>query len=138
MSVKDHPNSAPGFPAMFPSWWTRLQAKYLNSVVRRVARFLPLAVIRHRGRKSGSSYETMVTAHRKGDILAVLLVHGMSDWAKNVLSAGEADVQMRGHNMHIVNPRVLPAGSADSELPQGVWPAKGRLGVFVADIAAPN
>ena len=58
-----------------------------------IARFLPgMATIKHRGRKSGKPYETIVTAYRKGNVLAIALGHGKTDWVKNVLAAGEADV----------------------------------------------
>ena len=51
-----------------------------------------VAKIRHRGRKSGKTYETVVSPFRKGNVVAVVLGHGKTDWVKNVLAAGEADV----------------------------------------------
>src|SRR5699024_10927412 len=84
MSAKDHPKSAPGVPVLFPPWLDRLQMKYMNPVVKRVARYLPGAsIIKHRGRKSGKPYETVVTTYRKGDVLAIALGHGKADWVKN-------------------------------------------------------
>ena len=136
MPAKDHPNSAPGVPMLFPAWVDRLQVKYMNPAVRRVARFLPtFAVLNHRGRKSGRSYETVVNAYRKGNVLAILLGHGKADWVKNVLAAGEADLRLLGRNLHIVNPRIVPAGTSVEGLP---WIARlggRRMGVLVADIA---
>jgi deazaflavin-dependent oxidoreductase (nitroreductase family) len=121
---------------LFPAWVDRLQIKYMNPVVRRVARFLPtFAVIRHRGRKSGASYETVVNAYRKGGVLAILLGHGNANWVKNVLAAGEADMRLLGRDLRITNPRVLPAGADTEGLP---WIARlggRRMGVLVADIA---
>jgi hypothetical protein len=70
---KDHPNSAPGVPMLFPAWVDRLQIKYINPTVKRVARFLPtFAVVKHRGRKSGTGYETVVNAYRKRRVLGIL------------------------------------------------------------------
>lgn len=136
MPAKDHPNSAPGVPMVFPPWLDRLQIKYMNPAVRRVARFLPtFAVVKHRGRKSGKSYETVVNAYRKGSVLAILLGHGKADWVKNVLAAGEADVRLFGRDLHVTNPRIIPAGGDAEGLP---WIARlgGRqVGVLVADIA---
>jgi deazaflavin-dependent oxidoreductase (nitroreductase family) len=133
---KDHPNSAPGVPMLFPAWVDRLQIKYMNPAVRRVARFLPtFAVVKHRGRKSGRRYETVVNAYRKRRVLAILLGHGKADWVKNVLAAGEADVRLFGRDLRITNPRVVPAGTGAEELP---WIARlggRRMGVLVADIA---
>ena len=37
-------------------------------MIKPIARFLPrMATIKHRGRKSGKAYETIVTAYRKGN-----------------------------------------------------------------------
>ena len=35
-----------------------------------------------------------MTAYRKGNELAIVLGHGKTDWVKNVLAAGEADVRL--------------------------------------------
>jgi hypothetical protein len=63
MSAKDHPNNAPGVPMIYPPVVERLQVKYFNPMIKPIARFLPgMATIKHRGRKSGKPYETIVTA----------------------------------------------------------------------------
>jgi len=136
MSAKDHPNNAPGVPMLFPVWFEKFQIKYFNLAVRPFARYLPgFSVIKHRGRTSGTPYETIVTAYRKGNVLAIALAHGKTNWVKNVLAAGEADLHFIRKDVHLINPRVLPAGSDGTGLP---WLAKrqvGRVGMFVADIA---
>ncbi|MBV8182797.1 MAG: nitroreductase family deazaflavin-dependent oxidoreductase [Mycobacterium sp.] len=136
MSAKDHPNNVPGIPMLFPPWFERFQIKYINPVLTPIARHLPgLSVIKHRGRTSGKQYETVVTAFRKGDVLAIALAHGKTNWVKNVLAAGEADVHFIRKDVHIINPRVLPAGSDGAGLPFLARRQIGRVGVFVADIA---
>ena len=121
---------------LFPAWVDRIQIKYMNPVVRRVARFLPtFAVVKHRGRKSGRSYETVVNAYRKRGVLAILLGHGNADWVKNVVAAGEADVRLFGRDLRITNPRILPAGTGAEGLPWIARLAGRRMGVLVADIA---
>jgi deazaflavin-dependent oxidoreductase (nitroreductase family) len=139
MSAKDHPNNAPGVPMIFPPWLERFQIKYFNPAVKPIARYLPgTATIKHRGRTSGKPYETIVSTYRKGDVLAIALGHGKTDWVKNVLAAGEADVQYARHQIHITNPRILPAGSdgPDAEaLPRLARMQLRRIGVFVGDIA---
>jgi deazaflavin-dependent oxidoreductase (nitroreductase family) len=136
MSAKDHPNNAPGVPMFYPPWFERLQVRYLNPAMKPFARYVPgLATIRHRGRKSGKPYETIVTAYRKGSVLAIVLGHGKTDWVKNVLAAGEADVHFVRKDVHITNPRIVSAGTDGEQLP---WLARiqaRRMGVFVADIA---
>jgi deazaflavin-dependent oxidoreductase (nitroreductase family) len=136
MRAQDHPNNAPGIPMRFPPWFERLQVKYLNPVVKPLARVLPgMATIRHRGRKSGKPYETIVTAYRRGNVLAIALGHGKTDWVKNVLAAGEADLQLRRSELHVVNPRIVPAGGSADGLPRMARLQVGRTAIFVADIA---
>jgi deazaflavin-dependent oxidoreductase (nitroreductase family) len=136
MSAKDHPNNAPGLPMLFPDWLDRWQMKYMNPAVRRVARYLPtFAVVKHRGRKSGKQYETVVNAYRKGNVVAILLGHGKTDWVQNVMAAGAADLQVHGRDVHITNPRVLPAGTDGDGLPRIARLGARRMGVLVADIA---
>jgi deazaflavin-dependent oxidoreductase (nitroreductase family) len=101
-----------------------------------ISRFLPgIATIKHSGRKSGKPYETIVTAYRKGNVLAIALGHGKTDWVKNVLAAGEADVHFVRRDVHIINPRIVPAGSGAEGLPFMARMQANRVGVFVADIA---
>jgi hypothetical protein len=79
-----------------------------------------------------------VTTYRKGGVLAIALGHGKTDWVKNVLAAGQADVHYTRRQVHITNPRILPAGSDGPEiagLPRLVRMQLRRMAVFVADIA---
>jgi deazaflavin-dependent oxidoreductase (nitroreductase family) len=136
MAATDHPNNAQGVPMVFPPWLERMQIKFVNPITRPIARYLPtFAVIKDRGRKSGTPYETVVNASRKGTLLVVMLSHGKTNWVKNVLAAGEADVHLFRNDVHIINPRVLAAGTDDEELPWMARRAASRVGVFVADIA---
>ena len=136
MSAKDHPNNVPGVPMVFPVWFERLQIKYLNRAIKPIARFLPgTATIKHRGRTSGKPYETIITPYRKGNVLAIALAHGKTNWVKNVLAAGEADLQLQGRDVHITNPRVLPAGTDGKALPRIARLGARRMGVLVADVA---
>ena len=137
MSAKDqHPNNAPGIPMVYPVWFENLQVKYLNPALKPIVRYLPgTATIEHRGRKSGKQYKTIVSTFRKGNVLAIALGHGKTDWVKNVLAAGEADVHYTRRSVHLINARILPAGSDADGLP---WPAKvqlRRMAIFVGDIA---
>src|SRR3984893_5311278 len=136
MCAKNHPTNAPGLPMLFPAWLDRWQMKYMNPVVRRVARYLPtFTVVKHRGRKSGTPYETVVNAYRKGNVLAGLWGPGNPDWVKNLLAAGEADLQVQGQEVHITTPRVLPAGTDGKGLPRIARLGLRRMGVLVADTA---
>ncbi|MDT5119924.1 MAG: hypothetical protein QOE30_5663 [Mycobacterium sp.] len=135
-SREDHPNHAPGVPMLMPVWLERAQIKYLNPLLRPLSKKLPgFAVIKHRGRTSGKAYETIVAAYRKDSVLAVGLMHGKTNWVKNVLAAGEADIHVARKDLHLVNPRVLPAGTVDPALPQVAQRLAKRQGTFVADIS---
>ncbi|BBX96171.1 hypothetical protein MLAC_14650 [Mycobacterium lacus] len=139
MSAKDHPNNAPGIPMVYPPWFENIQVKYVNPALKPIARYLPgTATIEHRGRKSGKPYRTIVTTYRKGNRLSIALGHGKTDWVKNVLAAGEADVHYTRRKLHITNPRILPAGSPDGSDAQGLpWLVRvqlRRMAVLVADI----
>jgi deazaflavin-dependent oxidoreductase (nitroreductase family) len=121
---------------VFPVAVENFQVKYFNPLIKPFARFMPgMATIKHRGRKSGKTYETIVTAYRKGNVMAIALGHGKTDWVKNVLAAGEADLHFIRRDVHLVNPRILPAGSGADGLPFMAKVQAKRVGVFVADIA---
>lgn len=136
MTADPDPNRAASLPVLFPPWVDRLQIKYVNPVVKRAARVLPGAsVIKHRGRKSGRPYQTVVTTYRKGNLLAIALGHGKTDWVKNVLAAGEADVRLFRREIHLTNPRILPVGAADDTLPWAIRLQNRRVAVLVADIS---
>jgi deazaflavin-dependent oxidoreductase (nitroreductase family) len=136
-SMADHPNNAPGVPMRFPVWFENFQIRYINPVAVPLARFIPgITVIRHRGRKSGRQFETPVSAYRKGDTVAIMLAHGKTNWVKNILAAGEADIRLGRRDLHLVNPRIVPAGGDDPALPRMARLAARRgVGVFVADVA---
>lgn len=123
-------------PTMFPKWLDRLQAKYFNPLVRPLAGRVPgLALFIHTGRRSGRRFETPVTAYRKGNELAIMLGHGMTDWARNALAAGEAEVTVRGDQLHIVNPRIESSGRDVAALPGFARRQARKYSVFVADIS---
>ncbi len=123
-------------PVVFPPWLDRLQIKYMNPVVKPLSKLLPgMSVIKHRGRRSGKPYETVVTTYRKGGVLAIALGHGKADWVKNVLAAGEADVRLFRRELHLTNPRILPAGSADKSLPFAVRLQNNKVAVLIADVS---
>ena len=138
MRTQDHPNNSPGVPMRFPVWFENFQIKYINPVAVPIARFTPgITVIKHRGRKSCRALETAVSAYRKGHTVAIMLAHGKTNWVKNVLAAGEADIRLGGRDVHLVNPRIVEAGTDEPSLPfMARIAARRGVGVFVADVAA--
>lgn len=131
-----HPNDAPGVPMRFPVWFEDFQIKHINPIAVPIARFIPgVTVIKHRGRKTGRRLETPVSAYRRGRTVAIALGHGKTNWVRNILAAGEADIRLGGRDVHLVNPRIVPAGAHDPSLPLlARLAARGGVGVFVADV----
>lgn len=136
MAVDNNAADRSTLPSVFPAWLDRLQMKFMNPVVKPLARFIPgTSVICHRGRKSGTPYRTVVTTYRKGNTLAVALGHGRTDWVKNVIAAGEADVELFRTELHVTNPRIVPAGSGDTSLPRALRLMNRKVAVLIADIS---
>ncbi len=80
------------------------------------------AIIRHRGRTSGASYETPVGAVETDDGFVIALPYGTRpDWLKNVLAAGSATIVHEGHTYRVTDLDVVPMESVES-----FFPAKDR------------
>jgi deazaflavin-dependent oxidoreductase (nitroreductase family) len=72
----------------------------------------PIALIRHRGRKSGIMYQTPVLVVRIGAQFTFALTYGRNvDWYRNVLAAGSAVLLLNGQEHGLVNPISLDADS---------------------------
>lgn len=65
-------------------------------------------------RKSGNIYRTPVMAFVEGRDLSVVLNYGtQSEWVRNVIAAGSADVVHRGKRYQLTGPRVVSTVSAE-------------------------
>ncbi|TDZ90802.1 hypothetical protein CCUG62472_04056 [Mycobacteroides salmoniphilum] len=130
-------NNQPGVPMLLPEWLERAQIKLINPLMAPIARFLPsFATVTHFGRTSGTRYETTVNAFRKGDVISIGLIHGKTNWTKNVIAAGGADIKLfRGKQIHVINPRIVEQGQGDPALTRSTRQVNKVAGVFVADIA---
>ncbi|TDZ93177.1 hypothetical protein CCUG60885_03682 [Mycobacteroides salmoniphilum] len=130
-------NNQPGVPMLMPDWLERAQIKFMNPFMARIARFLPsFATVTHFGRTSGTKYETTVNAFRKGNVISIGLIHGKTNWTKNVIAAGGADIKLfRGKQIQVINPRIVEQGQGDPALTRSTRQVNKLAGVFVADIA---
>jgi deazaflavin-dependent oxidoreductase (nitroreductase family) len=81
--------------------------KILNPRLTPLARRLPpLAVLHHRGRKSGRSYDTPVQCYRtKSGFLVGLAYDSNAQWAQNLLAAGTGGITRSGQRHAITRPR---------------------------------
>jgi deazaflavin-dependent oxidoreductase (nitroreductase family) len=80
-----------------------------NRFSRHFVHWLPtFAIISYRGRKSGKHYRTPMNVFRDRDDYVFALTYGSDvQWVKNVLAAGEADLQIRNKTIHIVDPELF-------------------------------
>ena len=86
--------------------------KMLNPLVGKLAgrRHVPMAQIRHIGRRTGRSYLTSVGARVSGSVVLIPLTFGnRSDWARNVYAAGQCWVHVNGYTFRAERPRFLAA-----------------------------
>ena len=86
----------------------RFNRRFTNKLTLKVAGYLPgFAIVSHVGRKSGRTYRTPVNAFRTNDGYIIALTYGSeSDWVKNVLAAGQCELQTRGRRVRLISPRI--------------------------------
>ena len=101
-----------------------------NRVLGPFARYVPgFAVVSHVGRRSGRTYRTPVNLFRRGDDYVIALMYGAdSQWVRNVLAAGGADVETRGRRLHLVGPDVVRDPS------RSLVPKPMRVPIGLADV----
>ena len=80
-----------------------------NRVLGPLARYLPgFAIVSHVGRRSRRTYRTPVNLFGRGDDYVIALTYGAdSQWVRNVLAAGGADIETRRRLLHLVDPEVV-------------------------------
>ncbi|WP_246150203.1 nitroreductase family deazaflavin-dependent oxidoreductase [Agromyces intestinalis] len=104
--------------------------KLTEPVARALAgrRLMPLwAVVRHRGRKSGTAYETPIAVVPTTDASIVMI--GLpwgpnTNWARNVVAAGGTSLRWKGGDVVLVRPRIVDGAEAQRL-------AKGAVGAVV-------
>jgi len=113
-----------------PTSLARFNRVATNRVLGPLARYLPgFAVVSHVGRRSGRTYRTPVNLFRRGDDYVIVLMYGAdSQWVRNVVAAGSADIETRGRRLHLVDPDVV-RDPARSLVPKPV-----RLPVQLANV----
>jgi deazaflavin-dependent oxidoreductase (nitroreductase family) len=81
----------------------------LNRVTKRIAPWMPgLGVVVHRGRRSGSVYQTPVNVFATKDGYVLALTYGPdTDWVKNVLAEGGCELRTGGRVIRLTSPRLF-------------------------------
>ncbi|MFW6090564.1 MAG: nitroreductase family deazaflavin-dependent oxidoreductase [Actinomycetota bacterium] len=101
-----------------PRWLARVNRVATNRLANQVAPWAPgLAVVVHRGRRSGRTFRTPVNVFRREGGFVIPLTYGReSDWVQNVLAAGGCELVTRRRRYELVNPRLYRDDSAE-EMP---------------------
>ena len=110
----------------------RFNRRLFNPLVRTVAgrRGSPVAVVVHRGRRSGRRYRTPVLAFRANDGYVVALFYGADgDWVRNVLAAGSCTLERGGRRVELTAPRLLNISDGVPLMPAVMRPALRLLRV---------
>jgi deazaflavin-dependent oxidoreductase (nitroreductase family) len=110
-----------------PKRIARANRRVLNPLMRHIAgRIPPLAIISHRGRRSGTLYHTPIMAFRAGNSFIVALTYGRDvDWLHNVLAAGTCTLQYRNRRYSLADPHVFERDPNTLPLP---WLVRTILG----------
>lgn len=104
--------------------------KRLSPVLRPLAGWVPpLAVLHHRGRRSGNAFDTPVQAFRTDTGFIIGLAYNANaNWALNILAAGGGEISRGGRRYVLTNPR-RRGSEARTDLPAPIGVMMERLGI---------
>ena len=83
--------------------------RYLNRLTIPMAKRLPgFAVLTHRGRRTGSPYQTPINVFQRDDDYFFFLTYGSDvQWVKNVLASGSCSIETRGRIVELAEPELI-------------------------------
>lgn len=110
-----------------PSWVAQINKRVFNKLeIKRGTR----PVLTHVGRTSGQVYHTPLDAHAvDGGYMFILMYGSDSDWVKNVMASGHAELRINGEMIELTAPRLVPEDEAWRRLPKTTKPPAGFLNV---------
>ena len=81
----------------------------INHFTRLFAGWMPgFGLLTYRGRTTGNIYRLPINVFvRDGHCIFVLTYGSESQWVKNVLAAGECQIQMRGRDVRLIEPELI-------------------------------
>ena len=105
--------------------------RVLNPVMLLVAghRHWYAAVIHHVGRRTGRPYATPVVAERTPGGVIIPLPYGTVDWLRNARAVGRVRATVHGETLDLVDPRVIDAAAASTQLSASRRRAFRRFGI---------
>jgi deazaflavin-dependent oxidoreductase (nitroreductase family) len=97
----------------------------VNKMTLRLAGHAAFADLEHVGRTSGTVRHTPVRAFRIGDTVVIGLNFGrQSDWYRNIEAAGTCRLRLRGEQLTLGAPALVPVGQGVRGMP---WPFRFAL-----------
>ena len=109
----------------FPRAWTRYTRGAVNRMTLHLAGHAAFADLEHVGRKSGTLRHTPVRAFRTGDTVVIGLNFGrQSDWYRNIKAAGTCRLRLRGEQLTLGAPALVPVEQGVRGMP---WPFRFAL-----------
>lgn len=110
-----------------PRWLARFNRRVMNPRGISGGRW---PVLVHTGRRSGKTHRTPIAAYPFDRGYLFTLNYGAeSDWARNVVAAGRAGLEIDGERVELTHPRILPAREGYGMLPPGTRTPPGWVGV---------
>jgi deazaflavin-dependent oxidoreductase (nitroreductase family) len=92
----------------------------VNRMTLHLAGHAAFADLEHLGRKSGTLRHTPVRAFRTGDTVVIGLNFGrQSDWYRNIEAAGTCRLRLRGEQLTLGAPALVPVEQGVRRMP---WP----------------
>jgi deazaflavin-dependent oxidoreductase (nitroreductase family) len=90
-------------------------------------------LLRHLGRTSGQTYETPLGIERTEDGFVIAVVYGeKTQWLKNVLAAGSAEIVLEGETYPVERPEIVPIEEANAYIPERDQRMSSLVGVTEA------
>ena len=102
-----------------PQQMTRVNRALINPVLGRLAgRFAPLALLEHRGRRTGRALTTPVFAFEHERTVTIALTYGGGvQWLANARAAGGCVLTHRGRRLRLGAPAMIDAETGLARMP---------------------
>ena len=108
-----------------------------NRIQGPIARYVPpYAVVVHKGRKSGRTYRTPVSAIVSKGRVAIALAYGdQTDWVRNLMAAGGGELVRAGRTFALKRPQIVTAKERKLLPRRARLPARVTGKMLVADLS---
>jgi deazaflavin-dependent oxidoreductase (nitroreductase family) len=114
---------------VLPRRVARFNRVVTNRITGPLAGWLPgFGVVVHRGRRSGREFRTPINIFRTSDGYVAALTYGVTDWARNVITAGGCELETRRRRVRLTDPRLVH-DPARHDMPLVVRQLVGIIGV---------